>query len=379
MWDSVSASQKEFPINDYTKRDLPMLAFSERMASKNKFNYSFRFENICDKIDFKELGLACNFVLQDIPSSIWLTKAHKPLDFSKINRMFKDDNNYISFSYDIYKKSLIVSIWVDNEEQAEAYRKTIFDNLKFEEVDAESFICSFSYFVPGEGRSAYTSTIKSQHFKDISNNYTSNVSGSFNKLIDKIENNSNSAKLIIFNGPPGTGKTHAIKSFCSTLSTKYDIEFSLEPVNLLSNSSYMVQSLLTDDDKGKILILEDVDDVLKQSNKETYGDAISKFLNLLDGIIGQGRNFYVLVSCNTEEAKLSKAVTRPGRCLSYIEFECFNKETAIEWFKNKGIDESKYLPKLEAILSTATSRLGFRTEIKNPITLSEMYRILSEV
>ena len=46
--------------------------------------------------------------------------------------------------------------------------------------------------------------------------------------------------------------------------------------------------------------------------KERTGQALSRFLNVVDGLIGQGLRLLVLVTSNEELGKLHPAVSRPG-------------------------------------------------------------------
>ena len=68
--------------------------------------------------------------------------------------------------------------------------------------------------------------------------------------------------------------------------------------------------------KWRILILEDTGELLAADAKAQAGQGLSRLLNVVDGIIGQGLRVLVLVTTNDELHQLHPAVARPGRCLA---------------------------------------------------------------
>jgi SpoVK/Ycf46/Vps4 family AAA+-type ATPase len=87
--------------------------------------------------------------------------------------------------------------------------------------------------------------------------------------------------------------------------------------------------------KWKILILEDAGEMLTIDAKRTVGQAMSRLLNMSDGLIGQGFKFLILFTTNEEIKALSAAVTRPGRCYQQIQFELLDKDEAEAWLKKR--------------------------------------------
>jgi hypothetical protein len=65
--------------------------------------------------------------------------------------------------------------------------------------------------------------------------------------------------------------------------------------------------------------------------KARTGQALSRFLNVVDGLIGQGLRLLVLVTSNEDLGKLHPAVNRPGRCIQKILFQPF---TSVEAHKH---------------------------------------------
>ena len=70
-----------------------------------------------------------------------------------------------------------------------------------------------------------------------------------------------------------------------------------------------------DDDRlWRLLVMEDTGELLSADARERTGQGLSRFLNVVDGLIGQGLRVIVLVTTNEEIKKVHPAVARPGRC-----------------------------------------------------------------
>jgi len=91
----------------------------------------------------------------------------------------------------------------------------------------------------------------------------------------------------------------------------------------------------TDDDdrrpRWNLLVVEDADELLRADARSASGQALSRLLNLADGFIGQGLDVLILLSTNERLGGLHPAVSRPGRCLSEIQFPRFSQQEAASW------------------------------------------------
>jgi hypothetical protein len=63
---------------------------------------------------------------------------------------------------------------------------------------------------------------------------------------------------------------------------------------------------------------------------------VSRLLNLVDGLIGQGLRVLVLVTGNEPLRHLHPALSRPGRCASIVEFHPFSEAEAAAWLVDRG-------------------------------------------
>ena len=64
----------------------------------------------------------------------------------------------------------------------------------------------------------------------------------------------------------------------------------------------------------KLVVLEDSGELLSIDAHERTGQALSRLLNVTDGVLGQGTKAIVLVTTNEPLRKLHPAIRRAGRC-----------------------------------------------------------------
>lgn len=107
-------------------------------------------------------------------------------------------------------------------------------------------------------------------------------------------------------------------------------------------------------DKGwRLLVLEDTGELLTPDAKTVIGQGLSRFLNVVDGLIGQGLRVLVLVTTNEEIRKLHPAVARPGRCAANIAFGPLSQQEATAWLAERGagasVEESATIASLYAL------------------------------
>src|SRR3989442_15390647 len=110
-------------------------------------------------------------------------------------------------------------------------------------------------------------------------------------------------------------------------------------------SSFMVRHMVegdvedeeTAEQAWRLLVLEDTGELLTPDAKSVIGQGLSRFLNVVDGLIGQGLRVLVLVTTNEEIKKLHPAVARPGRCAANVEFTSLSGEEANAWLDRHGV------------------------------------------
>lgn len=141
-------------------------------------------------------------------------------------------------------------------------------------------------------------------------------------------------KILLVHGPPGTGKTTALRSLAKQWRTWCQLDFVLDPERLFGSPGYLLEVIMGDDDDDKpwrMLLLEDCDELIRPGATAAAGQALSRLLNLTDGLLGQGRQILVAITTNEDIARLHPAVTRPGRCLAQIEVGALPYDQAVAW------------------------------------------------
>jgi hypothetical protein len=89
----------------------------------------------------------------------------------------------------------------------------------------------------------------------------------------------------------------------------------------------------------RVLILEDTGELLTADARVVIGQGLSRFLNVVDGLIGQGLRVLVLVTTNEEIRRLHPAVARPGRSAANVEFLPLSAQESSAWLERHGVDE----------------------------------------
>lgn len=190
--------------------------------------------------------------------------------------------------------------------------------------------------------------IETSPWETISQNYTTSIRDQIADLMAWAEPQSD-GQLILWQGEPGTGKTWALRALASEWSKWAEFHYITDPdAFFVDEPSYMVDVLLADSygaidvedgkvyeesDRGKwrVLILEDTGELLAASAKEKYGQGLSRLLNVVDGMIGQGLKVLAIVTTNDELGDLHPAAQRPGRCAAQLSFGALTADEASAW------------------------------------------------
>jgi hypothetical protein len=88
--------------------------------------------------------------------------------------------------------------------------------------------------------------------------------------------------------------------------------------------------------RWRLLILEDTGELLAADARMQAGQGLSRFLNVVDGLIGQGLRILVLVTTNEELGALHPAISRPGRCAANVLFRQIPVDQANAWLREQG-------------------------------------------
>lgn len=102
--------------------------------------------------------------------------------------------------------------------------------------------------------------------------------------------------------------------------------------------------------RWRLLVVEDCDELLRGDARSVSGQALSRLLNLTDGLVGQGREVLVALTTNEPLARLHPAIVRPGRCLAQVEVGALPRDEAVAWLgSGTGVASSMTLAELFAL------------------------------
>jgi hypothetical protein len=183
-------------------------------------------------------------------------------------------------------------------------------------------------------------------FESIADNYSASVREALARLVEVRE--PEGGRLILWRGEPGTGKSHALRALAREWAPWCSAHFIMDPDELFGRGGAYILDVLTwegdDEERWRLLILEDAGELIAADARTASGQALSRLLNVADGLLGQGTRTLVLITTNEPVKQLHPATRRPGRCLADIEFAPLSVLEANAWLAARGLERRVELP-----------------------------------
>ncbi|MCB0878763.1 MAG: ATP-binding protein [Thermoleophilia bacterium] len=273
----------------------------------------------------------------------------------------------------------------DSPAAADALLERACDALRAEDRPEDPRVPITFWTLSEHGAEPMTRRLHAPRWNEIAPNYLPPVRDALAQIMASPPESAQG--IALWRGEPGTGKTTALRALAQEWREHVEVHVIVDPeVFLGERASYLVEVLFGhdvdepwDDELGsddmpmdlvvgsaggvmpgmqaarlmyahhagsterrrpraKLIVLEDAGELIAADARVSAGQALSRLLNLTDGMLGQGTNVSVLVTTNEPIERLHSAIARPGRNWAHVEFGALPTEAANAWLVEHGVD-----------------------------------------
>lgn len=150
-------------------------------------------------------------------------------------------------------------------------------------------------------------------------NYSPTVIEHYRHIVKDLNTKRPCGRVVILDGPPGTGKTHMVQALLGEVESG---TFILVPSNMVSTlgSPNFISVLLRQRSEGTpiVLVIEDGDECLSSRKADNISE-VSALLNFGDGMIGSSLDLRLITTTNVAIEDVDPAVFRARRLCRRVE------------------------------------------------------------
>lgn len=147
-------------------------------------------------------------------------------------------------------------------------------------------------------------------------NYPSVILDDFDHVVSELSNPQPCGRLILLDGPPGTGKTRLVRGMAAAAQGS---AFLMVPASMAAQLGRpdlidVLLALRASRRPGMpiVIVVEDADSCLVPRQADN-ANVMAELLNATDGILGDALNLRVIATTNAKHAEIDPALLRPGR------------------------------------------------------------------
>lgn len=300
-----------------------------------------------------------------VPSSCDIIRKNK-MNYQTIV-LARDENMMVQIRH-VHKEAIYIAVCARSFEVADRTAEELLTRVPVLDPPDNVVSLNLWYHTPN-GSNCLVKRIDVPSWEEITVNYPPATLAPLQQLM-AMDPPRGTAKLILWHGDPGVGKTFALRALAREWNSWVKVHYITDPEKIFTDPGYLLEVSGTADKKEwQLIICEDSDEFLQASAKKEAGAALGRLLNFSDGILGQGTKTMILLTTNEPVNKLHPAVVRPGRCLAQIEFVRFTADQADRWLASH--DHSGRVNE-DTTLAELINRAGNAVQIANGVSQVEV-------